>query len=271
MKLFTLFLETSFHNMWFGTYALFKKMSYLYHLHGKFRKALTWERTENVSNLIWKYFLMVTYFKFTQDIPPFCVKAGGYVYFILLSSAATIEFFSFSLPTRRFMKSLSLSWHKKWCSWDKLTSSETFYVVLSTFNERTLSYWNWLFINTCWNWTLLIGGKAYILALLTCWELLGRFKLNVIALQRFYLTQILKIFYANFNDFIISLLYLYTVTCYSSCSQYAVMMMKTFCLVPESKSMVSELYFFIGCFDGLLWLAIQPIFSLTHFQPMFHF
>lgn len=113
MKLFTLFLETSFHNMWFGTYALFKKMSYLYHHHGKFRKALTWERTENVSNLIWKYFLMVTYFKFTQDIPPFCVKAAGYVYFILLSSAATIEFFSFSLPTRRFMKSLSLSWHKK--------------------------------------------------------------------------------------------------------------------------------------------------------------
>lgn len=137
---------------------------------------------------------MVTYFKFTQDIPPFCVKAGGYVYFILLSSAATIEFFSFSLPTRRFMKSLSLSWHKKWCSWDKLTSSETFYVVLSTFNETTLSYWNWLFINNCWNWTLLTGGKAYILALLTCWELLGRFKLNVIALQRFYLTQILKYF-----------------------------------------------------------------------------
>ena len=151
----------------------------------------------------------------------------------------------------------------------KLTSSETFYVVLSTFNERKFSYWNWLFINTCWNWTLSIGGKAYILALLTCWELLGRFKLNVIALQRFYLTQILKIFCANFNDFIISLLYLYTVTCYSSCSQYAVMM-KTFCLVPESKSMVSEQYFFIGCFDGLLWLTIQPIFSLTHFQPMFH-
>lgn len=95
-------------------------MSYLYRLHGKFRKALTCERTENVSNLIWKYFLMVTYLKFTQDIPPFCAKAGGYVYFILLSSAATIEFFSFSLPTRRFMKSLSLSWHKKWCSWDNL-------------------------------------------------------------------------------------------------------------------------------------------------------
>ena len=97
-----------------------------------------------------------------------------------------------------------------------------------------------------------------------------------IQVERYCTTKILphsntKIFYASFNDFIISLLYLYTVTCYSSCSQYAVIMMKTFCLVPESKSMVSEQYFFIGCFDGLLWLAIQPIFSLTHFQPMFHF
>lgn len=128
------------------------------------------------------------------------------MYFLYLY-VMVIAFFPFSLTTRRFVKSLSIVIQEMIFlrQVTELTSSVTSsYVVFSAFNERQFSIETDPSLIPVESELSFIVGKTYILALLTCWELLGRFQSNFIALESLYRMQTLKKI-VTFNDSIISL------------------------------------------------------------------